>query len=241
MRYASVFAVLLLLTTFPICSGMAFDEDVRDEVVGLFGTLLAPSIFTTAGPEQFSVSLYGRSLTAEGEVPDFGETLEDAKDKIDEMTIFASARLNGLGFTLGFGEGSDFEFSQPVILSVDYKAGLLKNDPRMDAAIDFQYSMIVLPDEEKIEVSALGFGVVSINGLISANLLSIAEPYAGVTLNYVYLNSETEGFIDVWKPIPKVGLRAGFGAISVGTELSFINNEHLDSAWMWNLGATVRF
>ncbi|MFC1714267.1 hypothetical protein ACFL6S_11405 [Candidatus Poribacteria bacterium] len=240
MRHLSVFFVLsvLLLTTFSVYSGMAFDEDVREEVVGLFGTLQAPSIFTTAKSEQFSISLYGRSLNAEGEVPDFDGTFED---EIDELTIFASVRLNGLGLTAGFGEGSEFEFSQPVIVSLDYKAGLLENNPSADAAIDFQYSIIVLPDEEKIEVSALGFGVISINGLISANLLSIAEPYAGFTLNYVYLNSDTEGSIKAWKPVPKVGLRVGFGAVAISTELSLINNKHIDSAWMWNLGATVRF
>ena len=126
-------------------------------------------------------------------------------------------------------------------MAVDYKAGLLENNPSLDAAIDFQYSMIVLPDEEKIEVSALGFGVISINGLISANLLTILEPYAGFTLNYIYLNSDTEGSINAWKPIPKVGLRVGFGAVAIGTELSLINNKYIDSAWMWNLGATVKF
>ena len=240
MRYVSVLAIfsVLLLIAFPICSGLAFDEEVRDEVVGLFGTLLTPSIFTPASSEQFSVSLYGRTLTEEGEVPNFDGSFED---EIDQMTIFASARLSGLGLTLGFGQGSEFEFSQPVILSVDYKAGLLEDNPTLDAAIDVQYSMIALPDEEKIDVSALGFGVVSINGLISANLLTIVEPYAGLTINYIYLNSDAEGFIDVWKPVPKVGLRAGFGLVSIGAEVSFINNEHIDSAWMWNLGASVKF
>ena len=71
------------------------------------------------------------------------------------------------------------------------------------AALDLQYSMIILPKEEKIRVSALGFGVVSINGLFSLNLLSLLEPYAGLTLNYIYLNSEEE-FIGVVKAIPKL-------------------------------------
>jgi len=162
-------------------------------------------------------------------------------DEVNEMTIFVSARLGGLGATIGFGEGSEFEFSQPVILSVDYKVGLLDSEPMLDAAIDVQYSMIALTDEEKIDVSALGFGVISINGLVSASLLPIVEPYLGLTLNYVYLNSDSEGLIDSWKPIPKVGVRAGFGLVSVGAELSLISNKYIDSAWIWNLGASVRF
>ena len=240
MRYVSILALVsvMLLATFPVCSVMAFDEDVRDEVVGLFGTLLAPSIFTPASSERLAVSIYGRSLTAEGDVPDFDGTFSD---EIDEMTIFVGARLAGLGLTLGFGQGSEFEFSQPIIVSVDYKVGLLEDEPVLDAAIDIQYSMIVLPDEEKIDVSALGFGVVSINGLVSANLLSLLEPYLGLTLNYVYLNSDTEGFINAWKPIPKIGVRAGFGLVSIGAEVALMKNKHIDSAWIWNLGATVKF
>ena len=71
MRYFSVFFVLsaLLFATFPVYSDTASEEGVRDEIVGLFGSLLAPSIFTTAKSEQLSISVYGRSLTAEGEVP----------------------------------------------------------------------------------------------------------------------------------------------------------------------------
>jgi hypothetical protein len=240
MRYMLIPTVLLilLLCVFPAFSIDTFNEEVRDEVVGLFGALLAPSIFTSASSEQALISVHGRLLTAEGEVPNFDGSFED---EINEMTVYVSGRLSGIGLTLGFGEGSDFEFSQPVVVSVDYKASLMKNAPTVDAALDVQYSMIVLPDEEKIEVSALGFGVFSINGLVSANLLSIAEPYAGLTLHYVYLNSDAEGRIEAWKLIPKVGLRAGFRAVSVGTEISFINNKHIDSAWMWELGATVRF
>ena len=157
------------------------------------------------------------------------------------MNIYVNGRLSGLGLTLGFGEGNEFEFSQPIIVSADYKAGLIKNDPAVDAALDVQYSMIVLPDEETIDVSALGFGVVSINGLLSTNVIPILEPYAGVTLNYVYLNSDAAGFIEAWKAVPKAGLKANLGLLSIGSEVTFIVNKHIDSAWMWNLGASARF
>lgn len=244
MKYVLTLAVLsvILLTTFSVCTTMSSEpsdfEEVRDEVVGLFGTLLSPSIFTPASSEKLSVSVYGRSLTAEGEVPDFDGSFSD---EIDEMTIFVGARLGGLGATIGFGQGSEFEFSQPIIVSVDYKTSLLENAPMVDAAIDFQYSIIALPDEENINVSVLGFGVFSINGLVSATALPIVEPYLGITLNYVYLNSDTEGYIDAWKPIPKAGVQVGFGPLSIGAELALIKNKHIDSAWIWNLGASVRF
>lgn len=240
MRYISFFATFLvsLLIVFPTHADVEFNDEVRKEVVGLFGTLLAPTPFTTASSEKLSVSVYGRTLTAEGKVPDFDGSLED---EIDELTIFVSGRMGGLGLTLGFSQGSDFEFSSPVILALDYKAGLLEKAPMVDAAVDVQYSMIILPDEENINVSALGFGVLSVSALVSADLLFLLEPYAGLTLNYVYLNSE-EDFIGVTKLVPKIGLQVKpFPLIKIGTELKFINNEHLESSWMWDIGASVRF
>ncbi len=242
MKHVSVLAVLsvLLLITFSTYTNAQFNEDIRDEVVGLFGTLLAPSIFSTAHTDPLTISLYGRTLTSEGEVPDFDG---DIRDSIDEMTIYAGVRLNDLGLTLGFGQGSAFEFSQPIILSVDYKHDLMPRYSMGSAAIDLQYSMIALPDEKNIKVSALGFGVVSVNGLVSMSMKLIPlEPYAGLTLNYVYLNSDTEGNIQVLKWIPKIGLRVtALPLISASTELMFIKNKHLDSsAWMWNLGVSVR-
>jgi len=244
MKIISVFAVLsvLLLTvcTFgaPASSSVRLSKGERDEVVGLFGTLLAPSIFTTASSEKLSASIYGRTLTGEGKVPDFDGSV---KDNIDSLQVFINGRLGDLGATIGFGQGNEFEFSQPLILSVDYKVGLLGGVPVVDAAIDAQYSMIYLPDEENIKVSAPGYGVVSLNGIVSADLLFLLEPYAGLTLNYVYLNSEEE-FISVWKPVPKIGAKIKLlPFVSVGTEVIFIINEHLNSAWMWNFGASARF
>lgn len=242
MKYILFCAVLLvaLLFSAPLYALDAFDNDVRDEVVALFGTILAPSIFTTAALDQLTISIYGRTLTDEGVVPDFDGDIES---EIDQMTIYASGRLSGLGFTLGFGQGSDFEFSQPVILSADYKVSLV-NDPAsaVDAAVDLQYSMISLPEEENIKVSALGFGVISINGLISAKIMNLLEPYGGLTLNYIYLNSDLEGNINVWKPVPKVGLRLNIlRVLSAATEITFIKNSHIDSAWAWNIGASLRF
>ena len=241
MKHASVLAVLsiLLLVISPTHANVEFNEDVRDEVVGLFGTLLTPSIFTTADLDPLTFLIYGRTLAAEGEVPDFDG---GPREEIDQMTIYAGVRLAGLGLTLGFGEGSNFEFSQPVILSADYKFSFLPEDSMKNAAIDLQYSMIALPDEENIRVSALGFGVVSVNGLVSVKLIRLLEPYAGLTLNYVYMNSEAEGHINVLKWIPKLGLRlTALQMISATTEIKLIRNEHLDSAWMWDLGASIRF
>ena len=114
MRYILMLAAFsaLLLFTLSAYTDVVSDEDVRDEVVGLFGTLLTPSIFTPASSEDTGFLIYGRKLTDEGEVPDFDGDIED---EIDEMAIFASGRIGGLGLTLGFGEGSDFEFSKPFI------------------------------------------------------------------------------------------------------------------------------
>ena len=241
MKYISVFAVLsiLLLVVFPArADAKASDEEMRDDVVGLFGVLLTPSVFTTASMENLSVSVYGRRVTGEGEVPDFDK---NPKDEIDEMEIFLSGRMGGLGLTIGFGQGSQFEFSQPVILSVDYKTGFLEETPMLNAAADVQYSMILLPDEENINVSALGFGVLSVSGILSANLLFMLEPYAALTLNYIYLNSE-EDRIGVSRIVPKLGLQVkALPMIRVGAEVQIVNNKHLDSAWIWNLGASVRF
>ena len=237
MRYLSVFVAFLILSVVPFLANADISEEVRDEVVGLFGTILTPSIFTTPGAEEFGGSLYARTLTDEGEVPDFDE---HPKNKIDEMTVFVSGRLKGLGLTLGFGEGSEFEFSQPVIVSFDYKVSLMEADPRMDAAVDFQYTMIALPDEETINVSTVGFGVFSIGGMISVDL-TLLEPYAGLNLNYIYLNSEEES-IEVWNLVPKLGLQIKpLPAVRIGAEMKFINNEHLESAWMWDLGVNVKF
>ena len=239
MRYVPVFIVLAVffLIALPTRADLTFNEDVRDEVISLFGVILTPSTFTAASSEQAAFSLYGRTLTAEGEVPDFDEK---PRDEIDEMALFLSGRISGMGLTLGFGQGSDFEFSQPLIISLDYKAGLLKENPNVDAAIDFQYTMITLPDEENINISALGFGVFSVTALVSANLLHLLEPYAGVSVNYIYMNSEDE-FINVWKPVPKVGLQVSvLPKIRIGGEIQFIDNKYLDSAWMWNLGVSLR-
>jgi hypothetical protein len=238
MKYVSlsIFAAFLVIPFIASPASAFIGEEVRDEIVGLFGTLLTPSIFTTPGMEEFGVSLYGRTLTDEGKVPDFDER---PRDEIDEMTIFVSGRLKGLGLTLGFGEGSEFEFSQPFIASLDYKMSFMERERTVDSAIDLQYSMIVLPDEEAIDVSAVGFGVVSIAGMISADLRFL-EPYAGLKLNYVYLNSERE-LIKVWKLVPQVGLQVKpLPSIRIGTELEFINNEHLDPGWLWDIGINVK-
>ena len=237
MRCSSVFLAFLTLSVYVLPADAGIGEEVRDEVVGLFGTILTPSIFTTPEAEEFGGSIYARTLTDEGKVPDFDER---PRDEIDEMAIFISGRFNRLGLTLGFGEGSDFEFSQPFIVSLDYKISFMEENPRADTAVDLQYTMIALPAEEAINVSAIGFGVFSIGGMVSADLMFL-EPYAGLNLNYVYLNSEQE-FIEVWKLIPKLGLQVKpLPSVRIATEVKFINNEHLESAWMWDMGINVKF
>jgi hypothetical protein len=240
MRYISIYAaisLLLFITSLANADDMIGEEE-RDEVVGLFGTLLVPSTFTTASSERLAASIYGRTLTGEGEVPDFDGNV---RDNIDQLQMFASARIGGLGLTIGFGQGSDFEFSQPLTVSADYKIGLLKGTPIVDAAADVQYSMIVLPDKKDIEVSALGFGVFSISGMVSANLLFLAEPYGALTFNYVYLNPGDEDLIGVWKLVPKIGLRVKIlPMISVGTEIGVITNEYINTSWMWNIGVSAK-
>lgn len=237
MRYILVLSILLLVVS-PKHADAQIGEEEREEVVGLFGVLLVPSIFTTAGQERLGVSLYGRTLTGEGDVPDFDG---DFRDNINQLQIFASGRLGGLGATIGFGQGSEFEFSQPFILSADYKVGLLKEAPVVDAAADVQYSMIVLPDVKDIEVSALGFGVFSVSGMVSANLLFLAEPYGILSFNYVYLNPEGEDFVGVLKVVPKIGLKFKvLPMISVGTEIGIITNEYINTSWMWNIGVSAR-
>ncbi len=240
MRYISVFAVLavLLLAIFPAYAGDEGDE-TRNAVVGLFGALATPSIFTPASSEHLGILLYGRTLTGEGQVPDFDG---DPKEEIDALQIFASGRIGGLGLTIGFGQGNEFEFSQPFIVSADYKVGLMEDTPMLDAAVDVQYTTIFLTEEDNIGTTALGFGVFSVTGLLSAKLLYFADPYAGLTLNYVYLNSdEADDFIGVLKLIPRIGLHVKFLPITVGTEIKFLNNKHLQSAWMWDFGAGIRF
>jgi hypothetical protein len=216
------------------------EKDERKAVIGLFGSLIAPSIFSSAKTEHLAFSIHGRTITNEGEVPDY-DLSESPKDNIDSYQIYLNGRFGGFGATLGFGQGNEFEFSQPLILSVDYKLGLFEDAPLFDAAIDAQYSLIYLPKADKIKVSAPGFGVASINGLVGANLI-IFEPYAGITLNYVYLNSEDELF-SVWKPIPKLGLKIKpLPLVNIGGELSFLMNEKpLNNSWIWNFGASVRF
>lgn len=250
MRYISVFAVLavLLIAIFPAyaadvnaanVNAADVNEERRDAVVGLFGALATPSIFTPASSEHLGILLYGRTLTGEGQVPDFDGEHEE---EIDALQIFASGRIGGLGLTIGFGTGDKFDFSKPFIVSVDYKVGLMEDTPMLDAAVDVQYTTIFLTDEDNIGTTALGFGVFSVTGLLSAKLLFLAEPYAGLTLNYVYLNSDAaDDFIGVWKLIPKIGLHVKFLPITVGTEIKFLRNKHLKSAWMWDFGAGIRF
>ena len=64
MRYISVFAVLsvLLLAIFPAYADDV-DEEMRNEVVALFGALSTPSIFVPASSEDLAVLLYGRTIT----------------------------------------------------------------------------------------------------------------------------------------------------------------------------------
>jgi hypothetical protein len=243
MKKISIFAfvAVLLISIIPF-NAMAISDknDIdkeRTEIVALFGTLLAPSIFCSAKPEKIGVSMYGRLITGEGEVPDFGT---DVKGNIDSLQIYLNGRVGGFGATLGFGQGNEFEFSQPLILSVDYKLTLLKS-ALLNAAVDGQYTTIYLPDEKTMKVSALGFGVASINGLISANILFLLEPYVGVTLNYVYLNSKDDLYT-VWKPVPKLGLKVKLlPFVSVGSEVSFVMNDLINDSWLWNFGASVKF
>lgn len=245
MKKISIFAfvAVLLISIIPLNTIASSDKNDNDkdkertEIVALFGTLLAPSIFCSAKPEKIGVSMYGRLITGEGEVPDFGT---DVKDNIDSLQVYLNGRVGGFGATLGFGQGNEFEFSQPLILSVDYKLTLLKS-ALLNAAVDGQYSMIYLPDEKTIKVSAPGFGVASINGIISANILFLLEPYAGATLNYVYLNSKDELY-DVWKLVPKLGLKLKIlPFVSVGSEVSFVMNDIINDSWLWNFGASVKF
>ena len=246
MKCLSFFAIIsvLSLIALPVHAylepDIEFTDDVRDEVVSLFGAYLVPSVFTTASLDKMTVSLYGRTLTGEDEVPDFDGS---SRDVIDEMNVYANVRMGGLGLTLGFGQGNAFEFSKPVVMSVDYKLNFMEEDSTVNTALDLQYSMIALRDEENIQVSALGFGVVSVNGLISAEVLHLLEPYAGITFHYIYLNSDLQGNIRVWKIVPKLGLRANIlPAISATSEVTFIKNEHpVNSVWMWNIGVSVNF
>jgi len=235
--YILVSIGMFLISVF---SASVFAKDAETtEVVGLFGTLLAPSIFTTAKAEKASASLFGRSITGEGEVPDFN--LSNPKETINSIQVYINGRVGGFGATIGFGQGNEFEFHNPLILSVDYKLSLLKGVPVLSAAIDAQYSMIYLPDQKTIKVSAPGFGVVSINGLVSADILLFLEPYAGLTMNYVYLNSKNDSF-SAWKPVPKLGLKLKvLPFVSIGGEVSLITNKILSNSWIWNVGATVRF
>ncbi|MDQ1327705.1 MAG: hypothetical protein QG641_988 [Candidatus Poribacteria bacterium] len=239
--YILLFVGMFLLSVLPVSVFASLDknkDDERTEVVGLFGTLLTPSIFTTAKSEKLSASLFGRAITGEGEVPDFSG---DVKDKVESLQIYINGRMGGFGATIGFGQGNEFEFSQPLILSVDYKVSLLKGVPILAAAIDGQYTMIYLPDRKTIKVSAPGFGVASINGLVSADLLFFLEPYAGVSLNYVYLNSKDDPY-SVWKTVPKLGLKLNIlPFISIGSEVTFVTNKILNDSWIWNIGATARF
>jgi hypothetical protein len=238
--YILLFVGTFLLSVLPasVFASSNNKDETQTEVVGLFGTLLTPSIFTTAKSEKLSASLFGRAITGEGEVPDFSG---DVKDKIKSLQAYINGRIGGFGATIGFGQGNEFEFSQPLILSVDYKVSLLKGVPILAAAIDGQYTMISLLDKKNIEVSALGFGVVSINGLVSADILFFLEPYAGVSLNYVYLNSKNDPY-RVWKTVPKLGLKIKIlPFISIGSEVTFITNNILNDSWIWNMGATVRF
>ena len=243
MKKMSIFALIVafLISVIPLNSIASSDDNDKDkektEIVALFGTLLAPSIFSSAKSENICLSMHGRLITGEGEVPDFDA---DVKSNIDSLQIYLNGRLGGFGATLGFGQGNEFEFSQPLILSVDYKFGLLKS-AMLNAAIDGQYSMIYLPKEKTMKVSAPGFGVVSINGLISSNLLFLFEPYAGLTLNYVYLNSKDKLYT-VWKPVPKLGLKVKIlPLVNIGSEITFVMNEQINNSWLWNFGASVRF
>jgi len=250
--YILLFVGMFLLSVLPTSVFASSDkkDDERTEAVGLIGTLLAPSIFTTAKSEKLSVSLFGRAITGEGKVPDIIDDVknsDDVKNKIESLQVYINGRMGGFGATIGFGQGKEFEFSQPLILSVDYKLSLLKGVPILAAAIDAQYTMIALldkkidKDKENIKVSALGFGVVSINGLVSADLLFFLEPYAGVSLNYVYLNSKDDPF-RVWKTVPKLGLKLKIlPFISIGSEVTFVTNKVLNDSWIWNIGATARF
>ncbi|MGQ9609813.1 MAG: hypothetical protein ACUVWN_10945 [bacterium] len=243
MKLISFSIITLLISiafmdSVSLVSASAIGEEEQKEVVGLFGSLLAPSIFSTARTERLSASIYGGVITGEGEVPDFDGSI---KDSIDSLQVYVSGRLGRFGATLGFGQGNEFEFSQPFIISVDYKLGLPELIPFINMAIDGQYSMIYLPNEKIIKVSAPGFGVASVNGIISAKLLFFFEPYVSATFNYIYLDSEDE-FIKVWKAIPKLGLKLNIiPVVNIGTEISFIKNKYIDSSWVWNMGASVKF
>ncbi len=240
MKYVMILAVVIFLS-FGFSSYAAdtnISIPIRNEVVGLFGVLFTPSPFVPASMEGAGFLVYGRTITNEGEVPDFDG---DIKSKIDESMIFASGRIGSLGLSVGFGQGSEFEFSQPFMASIDVKRYLLKDDPLFDAAVDLQYSMIVLTEEKEIHVAMPGFGVASVNGIMSARITSLVEPYIGLSFHFIYLNTE-EDFIGLLKVIPRAGLQVKlFSPITIGAEVKFINDQNLGSAWMWDIGAGLRF
>lgn len=233
----SIAVLTFTLIIAGVSASSGIDDKEREELVGVFGTLLAPTIFSSAKSESVSASIYGRTISGEGEVPDFRGNI---RSTIDSLQIFVVGNFGNFGAGIGFGQGNEFEFSQPFIISADYRMSLFKDVPYLNFIVDAQYSMIYLPDGEKIKVSAPGFGVASLSGIVGSSLL-LFEPYGGVTYNYVYLNSEDEK-IRIGKLVPKVGLKLKIlPFINIGSEVSFIRNVELRSSWVWNIGASARF
>ncbi|MGB9597962.1 MAG: hypothetical protein ACPL7B_16880, partial [Candidatus Poribacteria bacterium] len=101
--FMSVFAIIFIISIIPLNSIASSDDKEKNEVIGLFGTLLAPSIFSSAKSENICLSMYGRLITGEGEVPDFDK---DIKDNIDSLQIYLNGRFGGFGATIGFGQGN---------------------------------------------------------------------------------------------------------------------------------------
>ena len=240
LRYVSL-TLLLWCVGFPSVADYVdtdMNDESKEEVVALFGILLTPSTFAPASSTNLEFSIYGRTVTDEGQVPDYNG---DFRGAIDQVPIFASLRMNGLGITAGFAQGSEFEFSQPFIAALDYKSDLLKEQTQIGASIDVQYAMIVVTDEKRVEISASGFGVFSVTGTVSANLLQVLEPYAGISFHYIYLNAG-EDRIRVARVIPKVGLQVTvLSPFILGSEIKLIRNQNLQSAWMWDMGVSLRF
>jgi len=234
-----IFHSLMIIIFCPLRSeGESSNGSVEQGEIGINDILFAPSSFINAIEDNMMISTYIRTRTKEGDVPeDFNETMDTAER-------FLAVRVGRLGVTLGWSEETDYNLSEPSILSVDYKYPLPYVQEKITFAVDLKFSTRKLPSLD-MRRAILDSGVFSITGLATRDFWTRFILYGGVTGNYIYKDACSEKLTDLWKPVPFVGLSINpFPRYNVHL-VSELNRGRVDTSedpmWTWHLGVSIVF
>jgi len=200
--------------------------------------LFAPSSLTTTAEDNVVMTVYLRTNIKEGDVP------TDIQETLDNAERFACLRYKNWGLTVGWQGNMKLDIAEPYAMAIDYKIPLCFGKGDYGFAVDFKYSTKKI-QKSSLRRSILDFGVFSVNGLISKEIMSYFEIYGGATANYVYIDASSLIMDSLWKLVPLVGARVSLSNYYDIQLIFELNRGRIDSnsdpIWTWHLGASVGF